>query len=103
MLYVTSTRVMDTSGRRHGGLLGGDDFAAYRAELEGPATLDYHGYTVCKTGPWGQGPVFSSNSLCSMGSISSVWATTPSNTSTPSSAPSSRLPTGLPPTVTQGS
>ena len=56
--YVTSTRVMDTSGRRHAGLLSGDDFAAYRAELEGPATLDYHGYTVCKTGLWGQGPVF---------------------------------------------
>jgi gamma-glutamyltranspeptidase / glutathione hydrolase len=49
---------MDTSGRRHGGLLSGDDLAAYRAELEGPATLDYHGYTVCKTGLWGQGPVF---------------------------------------------
>src|ERR671913_905670 len=56
--YVTSTRVMDTSGRRHGGLLSGDDLAAYRAELEGPATLDYHGYKVCKTRPWGQGPVF---------------------------------------------
>ena len=49
--YVTSTRVMDTSGRRHGGLLSGDDLAAYRAELEGPATLDYHGYKVCKTRP----------------------------------------------------
>jgi gamma-glutamyltranspeptidase/glutathione hydrolase len=56
--YVTSTRVMDTSGRRHAGLLSGDDLAAYRAELEEPATLDYHGYTVCKTGLWGQGPVF---------------------------------------------
>ncbi len=82
--YATSTRVMDTSGRRHRGLLSADDLAAYRAELEGPATLDYHGYTVCKTGLWGQGPRFSSNSLCSMGSTSSVWATTPSNTSTPS-------------------
>src|SRR5215204_4682687 len=56
--YVSSARVMDTSGRRHNGLLSGDDLAAYRAELEAPATLDYHGYTVCKTGPWGQGPVF---------------------------------------------
>jgi gamma-glutamyltranspeptidase / glutathione hydrolase len=56
--YVTSTRVMDTSGRRHGGLLGGDDLAGYRAELEEPVTLDYHGHTVCKTGQWGQGPVF---------------------------------------------
>src|SRR5215208_6301709 len=35
--YVASTRVMDTSGRRHRGLLGGDDLAAYSAELEAPA------------------------------------------------------------------
>ncbi len=26
--------------------------------LEAPATYDYRGCTVCKTGPWGQGPVF---------------------------------------------
>jgi gamma-glutamyltranspeptidase / glutathione hydrolase len=56
--YVSSAKVMDTSGRRHAGLLNGDDLAAYTAGLEEPATLDYHGYTVCKTGPWGQGPVF---------------------------------------------
>jgi gamma-glutamyltranspeptidase / glutathione hydrolase len=56
--YATSTRVMDTSGRRHRGLLSADDLAAYRADLEGPATLDYNGHTVCKTGLWGQGPVF---------------------------------------------
>ena len=56
--YVTSTRVLDTSGRRHAGLLGGDDLAAYRAGLEAPVTLDYHGYTVCKPGLWSQGPVF---------------------------------------------
>src|SRR5215210_5591735 len=56
--YVTSARVMDTSGRRHRGLLGGDDLAAYNAEIEAPVMLDYHGYTVCKTRPWGQGPVF---------------------------------------------
>jgi gamma-glutamyltranspeptidase / glutathione hydrolase len=41
--YATSTRVMDTSGRRHRGLLSVDDLAACGAELEGPATLDYHG------------------------------------------------------------
>ncbi len=56
--YITSTRVLDTSGRRHVGLLGADDLSGYRAELEEPVTLDYHGHTVCKTGPWGQGPVF---------------------------------------------
>jgi len=29
----------------------------WRATIEAPATFDYHGYTVAKTGPWGQGPV----------------------------------------------
>ena len=41
-----------------GGLLAGEDLAAWEATLESPAAYDYHGYTVCKTGPWGQGPVF---------------------------------------------
>jgi gamma-glutamyltranspeptidase / glutathione hydrolase len=41
-----------------GGLLSGDDLASWQAALEPPATFDYAGYTVCKTGPWGQGPVF---------------------------------------------
>ncbi len=41
-----------------GGLLSGEDLAGWEATLESPATYDYHGYTVCKTGPWGQGPVF---------------------------------------------
>jgi gamma-glutamyltranspeptidase / glutathione hydrolase len=40
-----------------GGLLTGDDLAEWQATVEAPATIDYHGYTVCKTGPWGQGPV----------------------------------------------
>jgi gamma-glutamyltranspeptidase/glutathione hydrolase len=40
------------------GLLTGGDLAAWEATLEPAATYDYHGYRVCKTGPWGQGPVF---------------------------------------------
>ena len=56
--FCKSTEAMDTSGARHRGLLSGDDMAAWSASYEAPATLDYHGYTVCKTGPWGQGPVF---------------------------------------------
>jgi gamma-glutamyltranspeptidase/glutathione hydrolase len=40
-----------------GGLLTGDDLASWRATLERPATFDYRGLTVCKTGPWGSGPV----------------------------------------------
>jgi gamma-glutamyltranspeptidase/glutathione hydrolase len=40
-----------------GGLLSGDDLAAWEATLEPPATYEYRGLTVCKTGPWGTGPV----------------------------------------------
>jgi gamma-glutamyltranspeptidase/glutathione hydrolase len=55
--WVRDTEVMDSSGRRHRGLLSGDDLAGWQATLEAPVTLDYHGHTICKTGPWGQGPV----------------------------------------------
>jgi gamma-glutamyltranspeptidase / glutathione hydrolase len=49
--------VMDSSGRRHGGLLAADDLARWEAPVEAPLTFDYHGYTVAKGGPWSQGPV----------------------------------------------
>jgi gamma-glutamyltranspeptidase/glutathione hydrolase len=39
------------------GLIEGVDLADYRATIEEPATLEFRGWTVCKTGPWGQGPV----------------------------------------------
>jgi gamma-glutamyltranspeptidase/glutathione hydrolase len=39
-----------------GGLLTADDLAAWEPALEPPATLEYRGLTVCKTGPWGTGP-----------------------------------------------
>jgi gamma-glutamyltranspeptidase/glutathione hydrolase len=48
---------LDTSGRRHSGLMSGADLAAYAATVERPTTLDYRGHTVCKTAFWGQGPV----------------------------------------------
>ena len=48
----------DTSGDEHSGLLTGDDLASWRASVEEPVRYDYHGYTVCKTDSWGQGPVF---------------------------------------------
>ena len=56
--FCTGTEVMDVTGRRHRGLLDGGDLARWRAGVERPVTLDYHGVRVCKTGPWGQGPVF---------------------------------------------
>jgi gamma-glutamyltranspeptidase/glutathione hydrolase len=46
----------DSSGEDHAGLITGDDVASYEASWEEPATLDWHGHTVAKTGPWGQGP-----------------------------------------------
>ncbi len=52
------TAVMDVTGERHRGLLTGHDLATWHARLEAPATYEYNGLTVCKTGPWGQGPVF---------------------------------------------
>ncbi|MDX6280636.1 MAG: gamma-glutamyltranspeptidase / glutathione hydrolase [Kribbellaceae bacterium] len=46
----------DSSGEEHAGLITGDDVASYEASWEEPATFDWQGHTVAKTGPWGQGP-----------------------------------------------
>lgn len=53
-----TTEVMDVTGRRHRGFLTYEDMSGWRARLEEPVTFDYAGLTVCKTQPWGQGPVF---------------------------------------------
>ena len=55
--FCRAEAVMDSSGRRHRGLLTGEDMARWRATVEAPLALDYHGYTMCKCGPWTQGPV----------------------------------------------
>ena len=41
-----------------GGLLTMADLADYRVRCEPPVRVQYRGYEVCATGPWGQGPVF---------------------------------------------
>lgn len=81
--YCATAEVVDTSGDRHGGLLTADDLAQWEATVEEPLTFDYHNYTVCKTGPWGQGPVFlqqlallASYDLTSMGPGSADWVHT---------------------------
>ena len=56
--FVERAEVMDVTGEPHRGLLTAGDLAAWRARVERPVTMDYEGLTVCKTGPWGQGPVF---------------------------------------------
>jgi gamma-glutamyltranspeptidase/glutathione hydrolase len=55
--YLAKAEVMDSSGMRHRGVLRADDLATWSASVENPLTYDYHGWTVAKTGPWGQGPV----------------------------------------------
>jgi gamma-glutamyltranspeptidase/glutathione hydrolase len=46
----------DSSGEPHAGLVTGADLAAFAATWEDPATIEWQGHTVAKTGPWGQGP-----------------------------------------------
>jgi gamma-glutamyltranspeptidase / glutathione hydrolase len=75
--------VLDTSGRRHRGLLDGDDLARWQPTVERPLSVDYAGVTVHKTGPWGQGPVMlqqlqvlSGVDLAEMGHLSVDWVHT---------------------------
>jgi gamma-glutamyltranspeptidase / glutathione hydrolase len=56
--YVSSAEVMDVTGRPHRGLLSYADLASWHPRFEEPLTYDVGGLTVCKTKPWGQGPVF---------------------------------------------
>jgi gamma-glutamyltranspeptidase/glutathione hydrolase len=55
--FCRTQAVMDVSGAPHKGVLTGDDMARWHATTEAPLTYDYGRYTVCKPGPWAQGPV----------------------------------------------
>ena len=55
--YLKDAEVHDVSERRNRGVLTRADMAGWRASYEAPVSIDYHGWTVHKTGPWGQGPV----------------------------------------------
>ncbi|MEV0975406.1 gamma-glutamyltransferase [Streptomyces sp. NPDC049915] len=48
---------LDTSGERHTGTLTLADLAGWSATYEAPVTYDWNGWTLCKAGPWSQGPV----------------------------------------------
>ncbi len=39
-----------------GGFLRKTDLAAHETTIEEPVSIDYRGYTICKCGPWTQGP-----------------------------------------------
>src|SRR5215831_1984239 len=55
--FCRSQEIMDTSGQRNRGVLTGQDMARWQATIEPPLTYQYGHYTVCKPGPWAQGPV----------------------------------------------
>ena len=48
---------IDRFSAAEGGLLNGDDLAAWEATLEPVASFEYRDLTVCKTLPWATGPV----------------------------------------------
>lgn len=56
--FFRSNEVLDVSGRRHRGLLTGEDMARWSAPVEPALWYDYGEHTVLKCGPWSQGPVF---------------------------------------------
>jgi gamma-glutamyltranspeptidase/glutathione hydrolase len=55
--FCRTSEIMDTSGKRNRGVLTGQDMARWQATIEPPLTYQYGRYTVCKPGPWAQGPV----------------------------------------------
>ena len=55
--FCRTQEVMDVSGKPNKGVLTGHDMAAWQATVEAPLAYDYGRYTVCKAGPWTQGPV----------------------------------------------
>jgi gamma-glutamyltranspeptidase/glutathione hydrolase len=55
--YIRTSRVWDGTGEPRAGLLRYADLAGWRPAEEDPLRYDFRGFTVCKTGPWGQGPV----------------------------------------------
>lgn len=59
--YLADACVMDGTGERRKGVLTADDMAGWSAHWEDPMSVDYGDWTVCKTGPWGQGPVMLQN------------------------------------------
>ena len=45
-----------SSGTDHAGVITAADFAGSKAGYEPAVTFEFRGYTIAKTGPWGQGP-----------------------------------------------
>ncbi|MFI4995500.1 MAG: gamma-glutamyltransferase family protein, partial [Hyphomicrobiales bacterium] len=55
--FATGAELMDSSGRANRGVITAHDMASWQPSYEAPLAYDYGNWTLCKTGPWGQGPV----------------------------------------------
>lgn len=55
--FLADACVMDVTGTSHRALMTRADIAGWQARTEPTVAVEYHGWTVHKTGPWGQGPV----------------------------------------------
>ena len=54
--FFAGNEMLDTSGRRHRGVLTAQDMSHWRAGIEAPLRRDYRGHTLLKCGVWSQGP-----------------------------------------------
>ena len=60
-----------------------EDLARYHVQVVPPVTVNYKGYDVYSTGPWGQGPTFPQALKILEGYDLASMATIPPSTSTP--------------------
>jgi gamma-glutamyltranspeptidase/glutathione hydrolase len=56
--YLRDAEEVDVEGIRQRGVLTPEDLAGWSASWESTFDFDFRGTTVCKAGPWSQGPVF---------------------------------------------
>ncbi|MFC9434820.1 gamma-glutamyltransferase [Nocardia sp. NPDC057030] len=56
--FLGSGPMLDSTGRRHRGLLSADDLAGWQPTVDTAPSYTYGAYEVFKPGPWSQGPVF---------------------------------------------
>ena len=55
--FCATQSFRDVTGQSNGGLITRDDLAGWSATYEDPASAEFQGRTICKCGPWSQGPV----------------------------------------------
>lgn len=54
--FCRNQELLDSSGRRHRGVLTGQDMAKWESRYEPALTVDYRGLMIAKCGAWSQGP-----------------------------------------------